>query len=104
MAKEKLNGNGKVKSGAELEGKEIEFPVTFHFKAVMIGTENEDDNKQRLVKVFNNNKVDYKFLDKKVSSKGSYISFTYEIVLTDRQQMDKMYAELKQIKELKFAL
>ena len=36
MALSKSNGNGNIKSMADFEGKEIEFPVTYQMKAVMI--------------------------------------------------------------------
>ena len=104
MKKSKLNGNGHFKTMADFEGREIEFPVTFHFKAVMTGTENDDDNKQKLVNVFLKHKIDYNYHDKKVSSKGSYVSFTYEITLGSREQMKKLYGDLKKIKALKFAV
>jgi len=98
------NGNGNFKTMADLEGKEIEFPVTFHLKAVMTGTENDDDNKQKLVDVFTRNDIDYRYHDKKVSSKGSYVSFTYEVTLTSREQMKLLYDDLRKIKEIKFAV
>jgi len=104
MALSKSNGNGNIKSMADFEGKEIEFPVTYQMKAVMIGTENDDDNKQKLVIVFMRHEIAYSYLNKKVSSKGSYVSFTYQVTLTSREQMNKLYADLKKIKELKFAV
>ena len=97
------NGNGNIKSTADIQEQQIDFPVTFKLKAVMVGTE-DDENKQKLTDVFSSNKVDYKFLDKKNSSKGSYASFTYEVTLNNRDQMNKLYEDLKKIKELKFAV
>ncbi len=70
----------------------------------MIGTEDEDGNTKKLVKVFTNLQIEHKYLDKKVSSKGSYISYTYEVSIDSREQMNTLYAELKKIKELKFAV
>lgn len=100
----KTNGNGKGRSVKAFEGEELEFPVTYNLKAVMPGTEFDDDNKQKLVSVFNKNDIKYNYLDKKISSKGTYASFTYRVTLISRVQMDKMYADLKKIKEIKFAL
>lgn len=96
--------NGKGKSIKDLEGTEIEFPVTYKLKAVMIGTEDEDGNTKKLVNVFTSLHIEHKYLDKKVSSKGSYISYTYEVSIDSREQMNTLYAELKKIKELKFAV
>lgn len=101
-----MNQNGDGSSGIKnsIEGQEIEFPVTFNLKAVMLGTENDDDNKQKLVNVFKKLKIDYKYLDKKVSSKGAYASFTYNVTVINKMQMNALYADLKLIKELKFAV
>lgn len=89
---------------ADFEGREIEFPVTFHLKAVMKGTNNDDENKQKLVGVFVKHGIEYQYSDKKVSSKGSYVSFTYQVTLTNHEQMKLLYDDLKKIKELKFAV
>lgn len=104
MEKSNTNGKGKLVSQVDFQGQEIEFPVDYQLKAVMTGTQNDDDNKEKIVKVFNKLKVEYKYHDKKVSSKGSYVSFTYEVTLTDKKQMDQLYVELQKIKELKFAV
>jgi putative lipoic acid-binding regulatory protein len=98
------NGNGIGNTGTNFDGKEIDFPVTYQLKAVMLGTENDDDSKEKLVNVFNELEIAHKYADKKLSSKGAYVSFTYTITVTNRQQMDALYAELKKIKELKFAV
>jgi len=101
-----MNQNGDGSSGFKnnIEGQEIEFPVTFNLKAVMLGTENDDDNKQKLVNIFKKLKIAYNYLDKKVSSKGAYVSFTYRVTVIDKTQMNALYADLKLIKELKFAV
>jgi len=104
MKKSKLNGNGHFKTMADFEGKEIDFPVTFHLKAVLTGTKNDDENKQSLVDVFVRHNINYRYHDKKVSSKGSYVSFTYEVTLVNHEQMKLLYADLRKIKELKFAV
>ncbi len=96
--------NGKGKSINDLEGKEIEFPVTYKLKAVMIVADDEDGNTKKLVNVFTNLHIEHKYLNKKISSKGSYISYTYEVSIDSREQMNLLYAELKKIKELKFAV
>lgn len=96
--------NGRAKTAEDLKGQEIEFPVSYQLKAVMLATENDDDNKEKLAKVFTDLDITNKYLDKKVSSKGAYVSFTYEITLESKAQMDKLYEQLKTIKELKFAV
>ena len=104
MNTDNKNGNGGAKSAAAFKGEKIEFPVTFQLKAVMIGTENDEKHKERLAEVFNKLNIPYKYLDKRFSSKGAYVSFTYEVTLVDKVQMDKLYVDLKAVKELKFAV
>ena len=101
---DKTNSNGRPKTADDFKGQEIEFPVTYQLKAVMIGTENDDDNKEKLVEVFKKLNIPYKYLDKRMSTKGAYVSFTYEVTLESKSQMDRFYTQLKTIKELKFAV
>jgi putative lipoic acid-binding regulatory protein len=98
------NGKGKKTTPDAFKGKEIEFPVTYQIKAVMTGSANDEENKGKLEEVFKEQEVDNQYLNKKMSSKGAYTSYTYQVTLNDRVQMDKLYAALKEIKELKFAI
>ncbi len=88
----------------DLKGQDLKFPVTFNLKAVMTGTRFDDENKQDIVSVFKKLDIQYTYLDKKVSAKGTYTSFTYKITLADKNQMYKMYEQLRAIENLKFAL
>jgi len=98
------NGNGKFKTVSDFEGKEIDFPVTFHLKTVMEGIEKEENHKDDLVQLFELLKINYVYQSKKISSKGAYISFTYEITLVSKKQMNDLYAGLGKIKAIKFAV
>ncbi len=96
------NGNGKGKN--PFEGKTIDFPVTFTLKAVMDATISDDDHIAALTGVFELLDISHNYKNKRLSSKGNYVSFTYLVTLVTKQQMDSMYGKLKQIKGLKFAL
>lgn len=87
-----------------MDGKAIEFPVTFELKVVMMGTDTDIENKGKLVAVFTKLKINHNYLNKKTSSKGTYTSFTYRVTLVGKQQMDHLYAVLKDVEGLKFAL
>jgi len=104
MKHNSTNGNGNFKTVADLKGKEISFPVTYHLKAVMEGTENEKKHKEELVRLFDVLEIKFQYQHKKISSKGAYVSFTYEITLVNKIQMNSLYAGLKNIKAVKFAL
>jgi len=96
--------NGGAKNTDPLKGKEIEFPVTFELKAVMVMEENEGDNKKKLDAVFTKQQVKNQFISEKVSSKETYISYTYKVTLTGKSQMENLYSDLKEVEGLKFAL
>jgi putative lipoic acid-binding regulatory protein len=98
------NGKGKSLLPEAFKGQEIEFPVSFQLKAVLTGTSTDEVNKEKLEKVFAEHKVKFKFVSSKASSKGAYTSYTYQVDLENRAQMDSMYDGLKKIEELKFAL
>ncbi len=83
---------------------ELQFPVTYRLKTVLTTTLNEKENKKQLLYVFDELKLRYLYQSKNRSSKGTYVSFTYEITLNDRQTMNRLYELLKRIENLKFAL
>ena len=110
--KQKYNGNGKEKKlnltgpsqPIDEQAQNIEYPVTFNLKAVMTGPRNDDDNKQDIVDVLKGLEIAYAYVDKKISTKGTYTSFSYQVTLISREQMYEMYAELRKIENMKFAL
>lgn len=104
MKKHKLNGKGKSTSLADIEGKEIEFPVTFRLKAVMEGSGMEKVHMDKLESVLTNNDISFSYQSKKASSKGTYTSYTYEVTIESKVQLQNMYEGLRKIKELKFAV
>jgi len=102
MVKKTTNGNGK--NNSPFQNEKIEFPVSFELKAVMVESGDDAGNKIKLEQVFKEQNVDYKYVSEKVSSKGSYISYTYSVTLTSKEQLDKTYSALKKVEGLKFAL
>lgn len=99
-----IKPNGKPKNASNLDEKKIEFPVTFNLKAVMAGTDSNASNKEKVESVFDKLGVKHSYNDKKVSSKGTYTSFTFEVTLNSREKMDALYDALKNVDGLKFAL
>ncbi len=102
MVKNTTNGNSK--NNTPFQNEKIEFPVSFELKAVMVESGDDAGNKIKLERVFKEQNVDYKYVSEKVSSKGSYISYTYSVTLTSKEQLDKTYGALKNVEGLKFAL
>lgn len=100
----KKHHNGGAKNSNPFKDKKIEFPVTFQLKAVMVEDGKNAGNKEKLEAVFVNQEVTNCFISDKISSKGSYISYTYSVTLTSKEQMERMYDDLKTVEGLKFAL
>ena len=82
----------------------INFPVTYNFKAMMDATIEDDINKQNIIDAFNKFGIEYLYHDKRLSSKGTYVSFTYKITILNRKLMYDFYNYLKEVRGLKFAL
>lgn len=87
-----------------LNDQELNFPVTFRLKVVLTTSLKDTENKEQLINIFNTLNIRYLYRSKIRSSKGSYVSFTYEVTLNDRRSMNRLYALLKEIENLRFAL
>jgi len=87
-----------------MEGKALTFPITFPLKAMMDAAIDDDVNRERLVDVFKILKISYAYTSKKISTKGKYVSFTYEITVINKAQFEKLYLLLRKVEGLKFAI
>lgn len=87
-----------------MNNQELSFPVTFRLKVVLTTSLTDTENKEQLTNIFNALNIGYLYYGKNRSRKGSYVSFTYEVTLNNRQTMTRLYALLKEIENLKFAL
>lgn len=102
MTKQNDNGNGK---GTDLfKGKKVKYPVSFDMKSVMVFHDNDDRNKASLEKVYTEQGISFRFVSQKVSSKGTYMSYTYHVTIVNKEQMEKMYLAIKSVEGLKFTL
>lgn len=105
MLNNKLNGNGGHKPvSGPLENKKLKFPVSYRLKAVLEASLGEEQDRQNLEIVFDSLQVAYTFHDRRSSSKGNYISYTYQVTLHNRPQMLELYEKLKDVEGMKFAL
>ena len=98
------NGNGNLKKIEELENKPIIYPVTYDLKAIMDSAFEVEHSKEKITEVLAKYKLNYHYKSKKHSSKGSYISFTFQVTINSQQQMQEVYSDLKKLEGLKFAV
>ena len=87
-----------------MKNAEIKFPVTFEIKAVMESSSSDNDNNKKLTDVFKSLAINYSYINNKKSSKGTYVSYNYKVTFNDKLQMEKLYADLKNVPGLKLAL
>lgn len=105
MTKKGLNGgNGSSRKSGLWDNKTLKFPVRYHLKAVLEASPDEKTDRQNLESVFGSLDIPYSFHDRRPSSKGNYISYTYLVTLNSKVQLEKLYEKLKNVKGLKFAL
>ena len=96
--------NGKPISNGQVPQGEIIFPVNYELKAVFDNQFNDSDNKKQLETLFEQLKIKNVFKGNKVSSKGTYISYSYQVTIANKPLLEKLYLHLKQIPGLKTAL
>ncbi len=70
----------------------------------MVFHDNDARNKASLEKVYADHGISFRFVSQKVSSKGTYMSYTYHVTIVNKEQMEKMYLAIKSVEGLKFAL
>lgn len=98
------NGNGKLKKINEIKQEPISYPVTYDLKAVMEGTMETEKSKSLISEILTRHKLKFHYKSKKHSSKGSYVSFTFQVTIGSQQQLQEVYNDLKRLEGLKFAV
>lgn len=82
----------------------IVFPVTYVLKIVLDTHILPLFQKEEMERLFLRVKVPFTFLTSRPSSKGNYISYSVQITLTDHEQMKLLYADLRSLPGIKFAV
>ena len=98
------NGKGNLRKLEEIKEQPIVYPVSYELKAVMESAVGDEESKEEIVKVFKKHNINFSFLNKKASSKGSYVSFTFKVTIASQSQMHAIYDDLKKINGLRFAI
>ena len=80
------------------------FPQNFDIKVIVAASVPIEESKACISRVFSECKTVYSFVSTRASTKGSYITYTYNIDLDSQEQMNAVYDGLKQVTGIKFAL
>jgi putative lipoic acid-binding regulatory protein len=86
------------------EKQEIIFPQNFDIKVIVAASVPMEESKANISQVFSTCKSVHSFVSTRASTKGSYITYTYNIDLDSQEQMNAVYDGLKQVPGIKFAL
>lgn len=96
--------NGGDKS-CNLFGKEtVKYPVKFDLKAIVDASIAPEETQKNLEKVLNQQKVPFSDWRTKSSSGGKYTSYTVSVDIENKEMLDTVYAEIKKVPGLKFAM
>ena len=80
------------------------FPQNFDIKVIVAASVPVDESKASISQAFSKCKVVHSFFSVRSSTKGNYITYTYNIDLDSQEQMNLVYDALKQVPGIKFAL
>lgn len=84
--------------------KKIKFPVTYEIKVIVDATIAESTTKSEFEEIVKKLNIPSNGWRKKLSSKGTYISYTSNVVLKNETLMNSLYSDLKGITGLKMAI
>ncbi|MFA5418331.1 MAG: DUF493 family protein [Bacteroidales bacterium] len=96
--------NGHPKNNGKPQKEELRFPVSYVLKAVFDVQADDVINKKGLEALFAQLDIRHSFEGVKISSKGTYKSYSYQVTLHSKAMMEKLYSELKSLPGLKTAL
>jgi putative lipoic acid-binding regulatory protein len=97
-------GNGAARA-CNLFGKEsVNYPVKFDLKAIIDASIKSEESIASLENIFKKHAVPFSNWRQKESSGGKYISYTVNVTVESQQVLENVYAALKMIKGLKFAI
>ncbi|MBT3173830.1 MAG: DUF493 domain-containing protein [Lentimicrobiaceae bacterium] len=97
------NGDDKGNTDA-FNGAKLEFPITFHLKAVLDASLSNEEHIKNIEDTLNKLNIENKYLSCNVSSKGTYTSYHFEVTIISKSQMETMYDNIKKLSGFKFAL
>lgn len=83
---------------------QLNYPITFDMKLIISAEYPIEATKDQINEIFNQCMVPNTFNFVRASSKGNYLSYSYTVIMLDKQQMDETYEAIKSIQGIKFAL
>ena len=82
----------------------IRFPQNFDIMVIVSATVPLEESKKNISRAFSTCKAIHSFVSTRASSRGSYLTYTYNIDIENQEQMNAVYDALKDVSGIKFAL
>jgi len=101
---EKPGDNGDGKTCNTFNRQSVNYPVKFDLKAIIDAKIEAKDSKSAMEAIFKKYKVPFSDWRQKSSSGGKYTSYTVSIEIQNQKELEDVYADLKKVAGLKFAL
>ena len=100
----KKGGNGGGKSCNLFCGESVNYPVIFDLKVIIETSIDANESQKSLESLLKKLKVPFSDWRRRPSSGGKYISFTVSVDIDSAELLEKMYAKIKEVSGVKFAI
>lgn len=82
----------------------VEFPVTFDLKVVLEATIPEDSSRDEMKSIFTDLDIPFNETGRRLSSKGNYISFTFNVYIDSREKLHELFDRIRSVPGIRFAI
>lgn len=86
------------------DNQQLQFPQHLDIKIIIDADIAIENSKRNIGEALDKCNTPFNFVNIRTSAKGRYFSYTYNVILENKLQMDNVYNELNHIPGLKFAL
>ena len=83
---------------------QVIYPQNFDINLIIVAEIPIEEAKQNISCVLTESKTVHRFVSVRSSSKGKYLSYTYNVDVESKVHLENTYANLRNIPGLKFAL
>jgi putative lipoic acid-binding regulatory protein len=83
---------------------QLTYPQNFDIKLIISAEISIEDAKRNISQAFNEGQTVHSFVNVRSSGKGNYFSYCYNIDIESQAHLESVYAILKNVPGLKFAL
>ncbi len=80
----------------ELSKADIDFPVNFDLKIIVTSAKESEEHRKELESVLSDLDIPCSNWRERVSSKGSYLSYTVNVTVMSRELFDRMYLTFRE--------